>query len=190
MKILRVVLKDQLSENISSLEGVEAHSDIILLCEAKEEYNHVQHHKKKIVFLISAMRYFALPLKEKGLKVIYIELEDKENSGAIEKEIARIAKLHNCQKAIITWPGDYRTLEKLKKLQKTINLEIKEDTRFLANNYQFQKWAGNKKSLRMEFFYRQMRSKLNILMADNQPLGGKWNFDSENRKFPREKLHS
>ena len=38
------------------------------------------------------------------------------------------------------------------------------------------------KRLFMADFYKKMRKKLNILMSDDKPIGGKWSFDEENRK--------
>ena len=72
---------------------------------------------------------------------------------------------------------------------KIISVEIREDDRFLATRQEFNDWAKNRKELRMEFFYRQMRIKYNILMFGNVPEGQKWNFDKDNRKFPKEKLN-
>jgi deoxyribodipyrimidine photolyase-like uncharacterized protein len=44
----------------------------------------------------------------------------------------------------------------------------------------------------MEYFYREMRRKTGLLMNGNEPEGGKWNYDCDNRKraspdllFPR-----
>ncbi|MEZ4819698.1 MAG: cryptochrome/photolyase family protein [Bdellovibrionota bacterium] len=54
----------------------------------------------------------------------------------------------------------------------------------------FQQWAKNKKSLVMEFFYREMRKKTGLLMDQDKPLGGKWNFDQQNRKKWKKGLHS
>ena len=34
----------------------------------------------------------------------------------------------------------------------------------------------------METFYRYMRKKHQILLVDDKPIGGQWNFDKENRK--------
>ena len=46
--------------------------------------------------------------------------------------------------------------------------------------------GGGRKSLRMEFFYREMRRGHGVLMEEDQPAGGRWNFDAENRKaMPR-----
>jgi deoxyribodipyrimidine photolyase-related protein len=141
------------------------------------------------------MRHFAYELQEQGHKVEYTKLDDPLNSGSIVGEIKRITQLHHVQKIIVTAPSEYRLLQDLIKLQKeflqtnAIILEIRPDQRFLSSAAEFSKWAKNRKELRMEFFYREMRIKYNVLLEDDKkPIGGKWNFDSENRKFPKEKL--
>jgi deoxyribodipyrimidine photolyase-related protein len=61
----------------------------------------------------------------------------------------------------------------------------------LCSQSEFRNWAKNKKQLRLEFFYREMRKKYKILLdAANKPVGGKWNYDSENRKSPSQNLKS
>ncbi len=82
MTKLRVILGDQLSASISSLEDIEK-NDSILICEVMEEATYVQHHPKKIVFLFSAMRHFAEELKSKAHNVRHVKLTDKENTGTI-----------------------------------------------------------------------------------------------------------
>tara|TARA_Y100001960_G_scaffold333722_1_gene440528 strand:+ start:962 stop:2482 length:1521 start_codon:yes stop_codon:yes gene_type:complete len=183
MKTLRVILADQLSENISSLQNIDKANDTVLMMEVKAETKYVKHHKKKIAFLFSAMRHFAKNLTEQGINVRYIKLTDADNTGNFTDEIKRTVKDLAIDKVIITQPGEYRVLEILKDLQKTINLEILDDDRFLCSIDEFKDYAEDKKNLRMEFFYRIMRRKHNILIDDNnQPVGGKWNYDSENRK--------
>lgn len=61
-------------------------------------------------------------------------------------------------------------------------LTWREDKHFLCGLPQFRKWAGKSTSLRMEFFYRQMRKQYKVLMAGDEPVGGQWNFDADNRK--------
>jgi deoxyribodipyrimidine photolyase-related protein len=58
----------------------------------------------------------------------------------------------------------------------------REDRHFLCSLPAFRKWAGTSKSLRMEFFYRQMRQQYKVLMDGKEPVGGQWNFDADNRK--------
>ena len=60
-----------------------------------------------------------------------------------------------------------------------------EDKHFLCSLPQFRKWAGKSASLRMEFFYRIMRKQYKVLIegkGNDEPVGGKWNFDADNRK--------
>jgi len=61
-----------------------------------------------------------------------------------------------------------------------------EDARFLCSAARFAAWAGGKKQLRMEFFYREMRRETGLLMDGAEPAGGRWNFDAENRKPPKQ----
>jgi deoxyribodipyrimidine photolyase-related protein len=191
MKILRIILVDQLSENISSLSDWDPKQDTILMCEVHEECTYVKHHQKKLVFMLAAMRHFAKTLVGNGYKLIYVKLDDPLNTGSLLEEIKRIVQLHDFKKLVVTWPGEYRILQFFKKLaqDKTISVEIREDDRFLATRQEFNDWAKNRKELRMEIFYRQMRAKYKILMFGTVPEGGQWNFDAENRKFPKDKLN-
>ena len=61
-------------------------------------------------------------------------------------------------------------------------IDWREDSHFLCSLSAFRKWAGTSKSLRMEFFYRQMRQQYKVLMDGKEPVGGQWNFDADNRK--------
>ena len=64
-----------------------------------------------------------------------------------------------------------------------VPVDVRDDTRFLASKADFAAWADGKKQLRMEYFYRDMRRRYGLLMtADGSPEGGRWNFDSENRR--------
>ena len=69
-----------------------------------------------------------------------------------------------------------------------VPVSIRPDTRFLATHEDFTTWASGRKQLRMEYFYREMRRKHQVLMDVDGPIGGQWNYDSENRKPPKEGL--
>jgi deoxyribodipyrimidine photolyase-related protein len=185
-KKLILILGDQLSENISSLTDYDKDNDIILMCEVWDEATYVKHHKKKIAFIFSAMRHFAELLISKGFHVNYIKLDNPDNSGSFTGEVRRAIETFRPERIIITFPGEYRVLKDIKEWQNLFDLtvEIRPDDRFLCSPDEFSKWADNKKALRMEFFYREMRRKYNILLENNKPIGGEWNYDSENRKFP------
>lgn len=187
MSCLCLILGDQLSASISSLQGLDKENDRVLLCEVQEEASYVRHHPKKIAFLFSAMRHFAEELILQGFRVRYVKLDDLGNTGSFEGEIRRSLNEINANRIVVTEPGEYRLLQVFKSWanQFRIAVDICPDTRFLCHVDSFKQWAHGKKDLRMEYFYREMRKRYNILMETNgKPVGGQWNFDKENRKPP------
>ncbi len=187
---LRLILADQLSESISSLNDIDREKDVIMLCEVMEEATYVKHHPKKIAFLFSAMRHFAESLQERGFNVRYIKLDDEKNQGSFTSELSRAIKELAINRVIVTEASEYRVVQMMQSWSESLGLEveieIRQDNRFLASHAEFAKWAAGKKQLRMEFFYREMRKKYNILIEqDGNPAGGEWNFDKENRKPPK-----
>ena len=84
-----LVLGDQLSPDISSLQTANKNKDLILIAEVAYEANYVPHHKKKIAFLFSAMRHFAGELSDAGWTVRYIKLNDPDNTGSLDGELQR-----------------------------------------------------------------------------------------------------
>ncbi|MDP2192970.1 MAG: cryptochrome/photolyase family protein [Alphaproteobacteria bacterium] len=186
MKTLRFIFWDQLSPSISSLKNI-LPSDIVLMCELREEVTRIPHHPKKIALWFSAMRHFAEALKQKGIHVRYIEFNDPLNTHNLSGEVNRAVLDFSIEKIIVTEPGEYHFLETIKSWKKSLNVdvEILKDDRFLCSIEEFKAWACSKKELRMEYFYRNMRKKYNILMEpDGSPTGGLWNYDKENRKPP------
>ncbi len=191
MTILRLILGDQLSGEISSLVDCDKSQDFILMCEIYDEARYVMHHKKKIAFLFSGMRHFAEELRQDGYKVHYTKLDDKDNSGSFLGEIQKVLSVYNLEKIVITFPGEYRVLKDIRSWEEALNVsvEIRRDDRFLSSPEFFKTWSEGRKQLRMEYFYREMRKMYHILMDGDQPQGGKWNYDSENRKPPKEGLN-
>lgn len=188
MTTLRLILADQLSLSLSSLEGLDKENDTVMLCEVMSEASNVAHHPKKIAFLFSSMRHFAALLQSNGVHVRYVKLDDAENTGCFTGEVTRAVRELKSTQVVVTEPGEYRVLEMMRQWQTSLGMpfEIKPDTRFLASHAEFSAWAKGKKQLRMEFFYRDMRKKYSILMEkDGKPTGGAWNYDKENRKPPK-----
>lgn len=92
---------------------------------------------------------------------------------------------------IVTHPGEYRVLKNIESCEKYLGTPviIKPDHRFLCETKEFSLWVKNRKNLRMEYFYREMRKKYSILMDGNKPIGSKWNYDHENRKSPPKEIN-
>ena len=156
------------------------------MCEVWDEATYVKHHKKKIAFVFSCMRHFAEELKDKGFKVHYTKLDDQNNAGSFRAEIKRAIKVYTPSEIIVTEASEYRVLEDMRTWEKDFDIpvDIRPDDRFLATHKEFAEWADGRKQLRMEYFYREMRKKYDILMNDDKPEGGEWNYDSQNRKTP------
>ncbi len=178
------ILGDQLSHSISSLEGADPKQDVILMGEVAEETTYVRHHRKKIVLILSAMRHFAEELRAAGYEVRYIRLDDADNSGSFTGELERAVKAHKPQRVLVTEPGEWRVLDAMRTWETLCNLpvEIRPDTRFLCSHEDFRSWAEGRRELTMEFFYREMRRRTGLLMEGANPVGGRWNYDAENRK--------
>ena len=187
MTVLRLILGDQLNHQLASLRDINIETDIVLMAEVNAEVTYVKHHKRKIAFLFAAMRHFAEALRGDDIFVIYRRLDDPDNGGSLETEVKRAISAHKISKLVVTMPGEYRLLETMKSWQSSLGIpvELREDDRFLCTLGRFASWADGRRQLRMDFFYRDMRRGHNILMDGGEPIGGKWNFDSDNRESPK-----
>jgi len=176
---LILVLGDQLTPGLSALQSVRA-GDVVVMAEAMEEARYTPHHPQKIVLFLAAMRKFAQELQSLGYTVAYSALDDPQNSQSIVGEIFRRAAEFGADRVIATQAGDWRLRAALEACP--IPVTSLPDDRFICSEAEFSHWAQGKKQLRMEYFYREMRRKTGLLMQGNQPIGGRWNFDAENRK--------
>jgi deoxyribodipyrimidine photolyase-related protein len=190
MGALLLITGDQLSPQLASLKAADRQTDTLLMVEVAEEARSVLHHPKKLVFIFSAMRHFAEQLQENGWNIDYIKLEDPDNSQNFAGEIRRALTRHNANRLLLTAASEWRVLEMMRQWRDELDIpvEILEDDRFLCSTARFEAWASERKQLRMEYFYREMRRDWQILLEGDKPAGGKWNFDSENRKPTRDGL--
>lgn len=188
---LILVLGDQLGFDNPALKVARPGVDTILFAEVAEEASYVRHNRHKIVLLFSAMRHFCQRLRDRGFSVRYLSLSDGVKtleeacqqtlvelaSDGLEDTLGPVASIQVCA------PGEYRLLSAMASWTKSLGLPVNvlADTRFLSSLEEFNNWADGRKQLRMEYFYREMRKRYNILLEDGQPAGGKWNYDAENR---------
>ena len=185
MANLILILGDQLSHRLSALEGADKDNDLVVMAEVHSEASYTNHHKKKLVFIFSAMRHFADALAEDGWRVHYQRYHPDNPAQSIEQVIAELVRECQPERVITTECGEWRLHEQISRWHKTLSIpvEIRPDTRFVCNIDEFAHWAEGRKQLRMEFFYREMRKKTGLLMtSEGQPEGGQWNFDTDNRK--------
>jgi deoxyribodipyrimidine photolyase-related protein len=184
IEVLRVVLGDQLSAGIAALADLDAARDVVLLAEVRDECTYVKHHKQKIVLVLSAMRHFAAGLRARGVRVDYVTLDDPANTGSLRGEVARAVERHLPARVVATEAAEWRLTEDMRRWHEVLGLEveIRDDTRFFIRRREFFDWARDRRGLRMEFFYRDMRRRSGLLMEGDAPAGGRWNFDAENRR--------
>ena len=189
-KTLLLVLGDQLSLALSSLKAADPARTVVLMCEVWEEATYVRHHKKKIAFLFSAMRHFADELRAAGWSVDYRTLDQTGDSASFTSEIEAAVTRHKPSRIMVASPGEWRVLDVMRGWSKAFELpvDILDDDRFMCSTAEFATWAQDRKQLRMEYFYREMRRKTGLLMDGDQPIGGRWNFDHDNRKAAKADL--
>lgn len=179
-----IILGDQLNIDSKVLQEADKKNDVIFMAEVLYESTKVPSHKARTTVFLSAMRHFRNELKENGFQVKYLSLSDKTIYKNFQEAFSSAVEEFAPQKIIVTQPGEFSVLSEIKMLASTkkVTLEIKPDDFFLSSPADFANFSAGKKQLRMEYFYREMRKKYSILMEDQKPVGGDWNYDQENRK--------
>ena len=187
LRQLVLVLGDQLDLDAAAFDGFDAAQDAVWMAEVAEESTHVWSSKPRTVLFLAAMRHFAQALRAAGRSLHYTRLDHPGNAGSLQAQLhADIERLRPAG-LVMTAPGDWRVLQAIKDLAQAhgLPLDIREDRHFYCNVREFAAHARGRKSLRMEYFYREMRTRHGVLMqgaAGDQPEGGQWNFDEDNRE--------
>ena len=186
MKMLIPVLGDQLTHGLASLRGVDPEAAIVLMMEVADETSYVKHHPKKIALIFSAMRHFAAELASKGWSVDYIALDAPGNTGNFTGEVERALGRHAVTAIRVVEAGEWRVQAMIEgwAAHFAVPVEILSDDRFLSSIAAFKAWTKGRKTLTMEYFYRDLRRATGLLMDGDAPAGGKWNYDADNRKTP------
>ncbi len=176
------ILGDQLDEQSAALADFDTHTDRVFMAEVKEESTHVWSSKPRTAYFFAAMRHFAERLRERRVKVEYARIGEHGFGSLGEALSDAVARLQP-QKVVMVEPGDWRIEQALAKLAGELNIDlaIREDLHFLISRHEFADWAKTYKQMRMEYFYRMMRKRHQVMMDGDEPLGGRWNYDTENR---------
>ncbi len=142
-----------------------------------------RHHKHKIILFLSAMRSYRDELKKNKIDIEYQELG--YDSYTYEDSLIKYIKENDIRKISIWEIEDKWFYSNIRKVKKYIE-ELKEyqSPMFLTKKEEFFDMCPSRKApkYKMTDFYINQRKKLNILLKDGKPIGGKWTYDSENRK--------
>lgn len=182
---LVIVLGDQLDLQSAAFDGFDPAIDHVWMAEVTAESKHVWSHKVRIAYFLASMRHFRDELRARGWTVDYRMLDDPENCGELASELVAAVGQLRPTRLIVVWPGEYRVKALLEAAaaQCGIPLEIRPDRHFFYTPAEFARHAEGRKQLRQEFFYREARKRFRILLDEsNEPTGGQWNYDSENRQ--------
>jgi deoxyribodipyrimidine photolyase-related protein len=179
-----LVLGDQLTLDNPALRRIDRARDSVLMIEAAGEARHVWSHKARIALFLSAMRHFADTLREAGFRVHYLTVDDPSLPGGLPERLDEFIATHAPTRIWMCEAGERRLSEAIAAVAaaRSTPLTTVPDTHFLITTDAFSRWAGDKASLRMEFFYRHLRRETGVLMEGDAPAGGQWNFDVDNRK--------
>ncbi|MEO1128854.1 MAG: cryptochrome/photolyase family protein, partial [Planctomycetota bacterium] len=179
-----VVFGDQLTTNVPAFERLDVGRDVVLMMEVAEEATHVASHRQRTVQFLSSMRHFAMDLVDAGHRVRYVTLDSPQNTQSFTEEVERAAAMYRPGEVVLTHPGEHRVMAMVDMWKRDLEatVEVLPDTHFLATSEDFSSWASGRKQLIMEYFYREQRRRLGVLVSsDGKPKGGTWNYDKENR---------
>lgn len=181
------MLGDQLDHESAALADFDTATDVVLMAEVRDESTHVWSAKPRTAFFFSAMRHFAGELQRKKIVIDYRQIGLHKATSLVD--VLESAVEHYApEKVVMVEPGDWRIERQLMACAESckINLVMREDHHFMCSRADFVEWAKGYKQLRLEYFYRMMRKRYDVMMEADEPLQGRWNFDAENRgAFPR-----
>jgi deoxyribodipyrimidine photolyase-related protein len=183
MKTLRLILGDQLNQNHSWFSEVD--NDVTyVMAEMRQETDYVKHHVQKVVAFFMAMRSFKEHLSSKGHRFIYLSIIDADNPQDLGKIIEKYLEKTKAEKFEYLLPDEYRLDTQLHQICASLKVETEafDTEHFYTSRNELKEFYKGNKQMVMESFYRMMRKKHSIMIVDDQPEGGKWNFDQSNRK--------
>jgi len=124
------------------------------------------------------MRHFAQELRDEGFVVDY------RQAASLSAGLADHVAEFEVDRVIAMEPMSFDGRAMLERL----DVHIDRNEQFLCHYEDFAEWVSGRKTFKMEDFYRWQRTRLNIMMESGSkgpaPVGGKWNFDHENRERP------
>lgn len=159
----------------------------VALIESVAKSRALPYHGQKLVLVLSAMHHFAAELRERGYTVHLI------SAPSYVEGLQRLVVEQRSSRIVAMKPREWGLQSALGGATQTQSLgaplELHDDGgaggHFILTRQEFEEWAGARKQLRMADFYAWIRKKTGYLMKGSQPEGGKWSFDTENRKKPR-----
>ncbi len=178
MKISVWVLGDQL---IFSHPGLAMSPETVLMVESLERAGKLSWHRQKLALVWSAMRHFADALRKQGYEVDY-----QEQASSTRQALRRHLERYRPDRLILMETAEYGRARRLAATARTLGVDVRvvPNTMFVSDRQAFVSWVEDRKRIRLEAFYRDIRRRLSLLMDNGEPAGGQWNYDKQNRQRP------
>ncbi len=184
LRNLVIICGDQLDHYSIAFDGFDPERDAVLMTEAAHEASYVWQSKRRIAFFFAAMRHFRDAQRREGRTVLYNAIDDENPPDTLANGLKAAIAQHDPEHLIVVQPGDWRVLSDLQSAagETGLPLTVLEDAHFYTSIADFENFSEGRKRFILEDFYRMMRKRTGLLMADGKPVGGEWNYDKENRK--------
>jgi deoxyribodipyrimidine photolyase-related protein len=181
-KTLRLILGDQLNGSHSWFK-INQPNTLYIIAELKQEATYTKHHKQKIAVFFAAMEQFAQTLQQTGHHVTHLTLDDTKAFKDLPALMTHLCKLHQIEQFEYQLPDEYRLRQQLEDFCNNLSIvsQAAGSEHFYLPDNEINLYFKKGKRHRLENFYRKMRKRFNVLMDDNLPTGGEWNYDQNNR---------
>lgn len=138
-------------------------------------------HQQKIAYHKASMSACRERLLKKGLKVHYIEAADKRSTTS---SLFDWLRQEGATHVTMCDPVDFLARKRITRhaARCGMELEVMDSHQFLCSRAYGQSFFKNKKRFFLTDFYIEQRKRFDVLLEDGGPAGGKWTYDTENRK--------
>lgn len=182
MKEVSIVFPHQLFRNHPALHQQRA----VILIEEVLFFKQYRFHKNKLVFHRASMKSYENYLTKKGFEVIYIDAQDVRSDT---RQLVNWLSQNKTTGVHVVDPDDEWLFKRLQASasRNEIHVTVSDNPSFLNTIRETEVYFKNNQHYFQTSFYIQERKKRNILLtAGQQPEGGKWSFDEDNRnKYPK-----
>ena len=136
------------------------------------------------------MKRYEQVLIKKGHQTLYLDYDPKPKS--LDRQLKQVCKdmTSTPKSLIVAEPSDFMLEKRLQRICKKLKVgcEYVANPGFINQPHENQEYRSGKKRWFMADFYKWQRKRLDILVEDDDPVGGKWSFDEDNRKKVPKKL--
>ena len=173
------VFGDQLNRAIGAMATANPTTHRILLITAKDKIASRAWHPARVALYTRAIEAFAAELRDAGFQV------DHQHAVSMRAAVKAHRATHSPTRITVTEPNSFTA----RQLVNELGCNVVRSNQFLTHPDEFATWADTRKSFKMEDFYRWQRRRLDYLMDGDEPEGGEWNYDEQNRERPPKDGH-